>query len=179
MICTFGIGSTPISSATPSPRPQIFGVGVGVGGATSRWAGGGIVANAVMPGPTYTGFQRNMDPDRLRERTGGADVQSGEVPAGWKTLAQGAATRALLAASPLTAGISGRYFEDCNEALPVRDGNGYSRGVAPYALDADNAERLWLVAEALLQAHALADLDSCHGLTFRQNCLISVLDNLV
>jgi hypothetical protein len=40
-------------------------------------------------------------------------------------------------------GIGGRYFEDCNEATIVANGNGYRSGVAPYALNPDNADRLW------------------------------------
>jgi hypothetical protein len=61
-----------------------------------------------------------------------------------KSPQQGAATSALLAGSPLVEGISGRYFEDVNEAevIPERGSLG-ARGVAPYALDPDNAERLW------------------------------------
>jgi hypothetical protein len=50
----------------------------------------------------------------------------------------------LLAASPLLDGIGGRYFEDCNEAAVVtRRGKPGSGGVAAYALDPANAERLW------------------------------------
>ncbi len=41
------------------------------------------------------------------------------------------------------AGVAGRYFEDCNEAVIVPDNNGYRSGVAPYALDQANADRLW------------------------------------
>ena len=36
-----------------------------------------------------------------------------------KTPEQGAATSVLLATSPLLDGVSGRYFEDCNEARTV------------------------------------------------------------
>jgi hypothetical protein len=47
-------------------------------------------------------------------------------------------------------GVGGRYFEDCAEAS-VRDKRGAPlHGVAPFALDADNARRLWTVSEALL-----------------------------
>ena len=50
----------------------------------------------------------------------------------------------LLAASPLLAGIGGRYFENCNEAVPRRPARRPGKGgVAPYALDPANAERLW------------------------------------
>jgi NAD(P)-dependent dehydrogenase (short-subunit alcohol dehydrogenase family) len=41
----------------------LFGVG-----ATDRWSSHGIFANAAMPGPTLTGFQRNMDPARACAR---------------------------------------------------------------------------------------------------------------
>jgi NAD(P)-dependent dehydrogenase (short-subunit alcohol dehydrogenase family) len=119
-------------------------------GATARWAGDRITANAAMPGPVPTGFQRNMDPDRLRSRLGGRELAPGEVPPGWKTPGQGAATTVLLAASPLVEGVGGRYFEDCNEAVPVPDNNGYMSGVAPYALDPANADRLWDESERLL-----------------------------
>jgi hypothetical protein len=62
----------------------------------------------------------------------------------WKTVEQGAATSVLLAASPLLAGVTGRYFEDCNQAPPHRPG--VRRGVAAYALDPDRAARLWQVS---------------------------------
>jgi hypothetical protein len=53
-----------------------------------------------------------------------------------KSPAQGAATSVLLAASPLRAGIGGRYFEDCNEAsLVERPPQPALHGVARYALD--------------------------------------------
>ncbi len=56
----------------------------------------------------------------------------------------------LLATSPLLEGIGARYFEDCAEAAVVdhRDEFGIY-GVAPYALDPANAERLWEVSLGL------------------------------
>ncbi|HEY8582406.1 MAG TPA: hypothetical protein VIL49_05640, partial [Capillimicrobium sp.] len=69
-----------------------------------------------------------------------------------KTPEQGAATSVLLAASPHVEGVRGRYFEDCAESEPVdhRPTGPDARGVAPYALDPANAERLWAVSERLL-----------------------------
>jgi hypothetical protein len=56
----------------------------------------------------------------------------------------------LLAASPLVDGIGGRYFEDCNESPTVAQRpNDFSGGVAPYALDPDNAARLWGIGVVL------------------------------
>jgi hypothetical protein len=52
-----------------------------------------------------------------------------------------------LAASPLLDGIGGRYFADCHEAtLGDHRPEGFTEpgtAVAPYALDAKNARRLW------------------------------------
>jgi len=46
---------------------------------------------------------------------------------------------------------AGRYFEDCNEAAVVfRRPTDFSGGVAPYAIDPSNAERLWNVALKLV-----------------------------
>ena len=48
-------------------------------------------------------------------------------------------------------GISGRYFEDVNEAEVVTErGSIGARGVAAYALDPANAERLWDVSRELV-----------------------------
>ena len=58
----------------------------------------------------------------------------------------------LLAASPLPDKIGGRYFEDCNEAATVTRRPADNTGVAWYALDPSNAERLWDAALSLLPA---------------------------
>jgi hypothetical protein len=52
--------------------------------------------------------------------------------------------------SPLLEGVGGRYFADCNEAEAVDRRTGTLGGVARYALDPGNAERLWAVSERLL-----------------------------
>jgi NAD(P)-dependent dehydrogenase (short-subunit alcohol dehydrogenase family) len=104
--------------------------------ATRRWADDGITANALMPGAIFTRLGRHVDQKQAAE----AMRRQRAV----KTVEQGAATSVLLAASPLLEGIGGRYFEDCNEAAVVtRRGAPGSGGVAAYALDPANAERLW------------------------------------
>jgi NAD(P)-dependent dehydrogenase (short-subunit alcohol dehydrogenase family) len=108
--------------------------------ATRRWSGEGITANALMPGAIYTNLQRH---------TGGRG--SGKVPPELiKTVEQGAATSVLLAASPLLEGVGGRYFADCNETETVDRRTRTLHGVARYALDPANAERLWTLSESLL-----------------------------
>lgn len=108
--------------------------------ATRRWADDGIFANAVMPGGIFTNLQRHTQ-----------GRGSGTTPAElMKTPEQGAATSVLVATSPLLDGVGGRYFEDCHEARTVDRRGGPLQGVARYALDPDNARRLWTVSEALL-----------------------------
>jgi NAD(P)-dependent dehydrogenase (short-subunit alcohol dehydrogenase family) len=113
--------------------------------AARRWADDGIVANAVHPGAIIdTALARHMDQEKLKTL-----VDSGAYT--FKTPEQGASTSVLLAASPLLDGITGRYFEDCNEAVLVdRAPEGTGGGVAPYALDPANAERLWELSLRLI-----------------------------
>jgi NAD(P)-dependent dehydrogenase (short-subunit alcohol dehydrogenase family) len=108
--------------------------------ATRRWASEGIFANALMPGGIATPLQRHL-PAHYAEQALEAFRAAGTD---FKSVEQGAATSVLLAASPLVEGVGGRYFEDCNEAVVVDRRGGPGRGgVAPYALDPANAERLW------------------------------------
>jgi hypothetical protein len=74
-----------------------------------------------------------------------------EVPPGWKSRQQGAATSVLLAASPLVRGVTGRYVDDCNEAVVATEPGDLSGGVALYALDQNDADRLWDETTRLLQ----------------------------
>ncbi|WP_234904967.1 SDR family NAD(P)-dependent oxidoreductase [Agrobacterium pusense] len=107
-------------------------------GITKNWGSDGITSNALNPGAIATGLQKHTGglrtPEHLR-----------------KTIEQGAATSVLLAASPLVQGISGKYFDDCQEG-PVVDerGEGPFKGVARYAVDAENAARLWETAKQML-----------------------------
>jgi NAD(P)-dependent dehydrogenase (short-subunit alcohol dehydrogenase family) len=109
--------------------------------ASKRWAADGITANALNPGriPTTNLIRHIGD---LQNAPASSEPNSTEVS--WKTPEQGAATSVLLASSPLLDGVGGRYFEDCNEAEPHQPG--VRRGVAAYALDPDNAARLWQVS---------------------------------
>jgi hypothetical protein len=115
---------------------------------TRRWAADGITANALMPGGIATQLQRHV---------GGAEYMKEAVErfrsagAALKTVEQGAATSVLLATSPHLEGIGGRYFDDCNEAPVIHSrGEAGLGGVASYALDPGNAERLWDVSLRLI-----------------------------
>lgn len=110
--------------------------------AAKRWAAEGITVNALNPGRIWeTNLGRHIDvPPPTFDPSGKSGVTE-------KNMAQGAATSILLAASPLVEGVTGRYFEDCQEAEPFTPG--IRRGVADYALDPQNAARLWDVSTEL------------------------------
>jgi NAD(P)-dependent dehydrogenase (short-subunit alcohol dehydrogenase family) len=119
-----------------------------------RWAAEGITANAVHPGAIFeTNLSRHMSPDVLKRvwaQVRNRQEQSGAF--GLKTREQGAATSVLVATSRQLDGIGGRYFEDCNQAplLPADFSPEAASGVAPYALDPENAARLWELSERLI-----------------------------
>jgi WW domain-containing oxidoreductase len=101
-----------------------------------RLSGRGIAVNSVHPGAT-TGTKLNHHlalPLRLILKTAQPFM---------KSVQQGAATQALLAASPGVAGITGEYWADCR----ISAGN-------PLLRDLDLAKKLWEVSAQLVAAHA-------------------------
>lgn len=113
--------------------------------AAKQWAGDQITVNALNPGRigATSLFRHGIAPPISFDPAGVTGVSLKDVE-------QGAATSVLLAASPLLEGVTGRYFEDCQEAGPHVPG--VRRGVAPYAIDPHQAARLWQVALDLLSA---------------------------
>lgn len=108
-------------------------------GIRDRWAADGILSNALNPGAIPTNLQRH---------TGGLKTPE----AFRKTPEQGASTSVLLAASPLFEGVSGRYFDNCQEApLVAHRPETRPEGVASYALDSANAGRLWDMAVRIIE----------------------------
>ncbi|GEN70245.1 SDR family NAD(P)-dependent oxidoreductase [Chryseobacterium lathyri] len=80
-----------------------------------------------------------------------------EVEAKLKTVPQGAATTVWCATSPMLQNIGGVYCENCDIAeidfgqIEHRyDEPATIRGVQPYSIDRDNAERLWTLSEKML-----------------------------
>jgi NAD(P)-dependent dehydrogenase (short-subunit alcohol dehydrogenase family) len=113
--------------------------------AAKRWAADGIVSNALNPGRI-----RDTNLGRHLAAPPASFDPSGKTGVSEKNIAQGAATSVLLAASPLVEGVTGKYFEDCQEAAAFTPG--VRRGVADYAIDPGNARRLWDVSVALTGA---------------------------
>lgn len=107
-------------------------------GATERWLKDGIIVNALNPGAILTNLQKHV----------GGKLRS--APELHKTPQQGAATSILLATSPLLDNISGRYFENCNEVKTVTKRPDNYEGVAMYALDKNNSDRLWDISMKII-----------------------------
>ncbi|MEU4712483.1 SDR family NAD(P)-dependent oxidoreductase [Micromonospora purpureochromogenes] len=119
-------------------------------GIARRWASDGIAANALSPGVINTNLQRHLSDEALRS-FGVLDEAGNRIDLPhYKTPEQGAATTVLLAASPLLEGVTGRYFEDNQEAEVVPGGPEPMTGVAEHAVDPTAADRLWAYAEGLL-----------------------------
>ena len=116
-------------------------------GISRRWADDGITANALAPGWIHTNLARHLDAATM-QAMGAMDAEGRLLtPAHYKTPEQGAATSVLLAASPLLAGVTGRYFEDNQEAAVVPGGTPAASGlVADWAVDPVAADRLWELA---------------------------------
>ncbi|CAL9667662.1 SDR family NAD(P)-dependent oxidoreductase [Streptomyces sp. enrichment culture] len=116
--------------------------------AARRWADDGIVVNALNPGRiASTGLIRYIDPAAVLPQSFDPEGSTGVSV---KDIPQGAATSVLLAASPLVEGVTGKYFEDCQEAGPFTPG--VRRGVADYAMDPEKAARLWELSLDMLAA---------------------------
>ena len=103
----------------------------------------GVHANALHPGGILTELGRPLqaeDFEFLQKRNRGMKYKSVEA---------GAATSVLAATAPELEGRGGLYLEDCQIAA-VNDELGALWGVKSYALDPQNAERLWEVSEKLV-----------------------------
>lgn len=107
------------------------------------WGGDGVHANALNPGGSPTGLHQFLT-DEERRRQGWLDEQ-GKMPDRWRPPEQCAATSAWLASAPELDGVGGRYFEECQEAVPWHADNPMV-GVKPYALSGEGALRLWRIA---------------------------------
>jgi hypothetical protein len=73
----------------------------------------------------------------------------GALITSFKTPEQGAATQTWCATAPQLAGIGGVYCEDCESAELVAGDDPSTGGVREYAIDPDQAARLWTLSAEL------------------------------
>jgi NAD(P)-dependent dehydrogenase (short-subunit alcohol dehydrogenase family) len=119
-------------------------------------AGKGVHAFALHPGGIMTPLQRHLPKEEMIER--GWIDEAGNFLVRFKTPEQGAATTVWAATSPQLAGLGGLYLEDCDVAEPsTPDAEGLAAsGVRPYALDREEARRLWTLSAELTGVDAFA-----------------------
>lgn len=117
--------------------------------------GSGVRAFALHPGAILTPLQRHMAKEEMVDR-GWIDEDGTPLnPEGFKTPQQGAATQVWAATSPQLAGLGGLYLEDCEVAEPAPT-DGAMRGVKDWAIDPEQAARLWTLSAELTGVNAFA-----------------------
>jgi len=112
-------------------------------GLERRLGSRGVHANGLHPGGIITELGRHLQPEDfefLQKRNTGLQFKSVEA---------GAATSVFAASAPELEGRGGLYLEDCQIAA-VNDAPNALNGVKSYALDPQNADRLWEISEKLV-----------------------------
>lgn len=115
----------------------------------------GVRSFSVHPGKIYTPLQRHMDMKEMKA-LGWFDDQGNLIDPSFKTPPQGAATSVWAATSPLLAGKGGVYCEDCDVAVRDDDPEPAESGVRSYAIDPEQAARLWKLSAELTGINSFA-----------------------
>jgi NAD(P)-dependent dehydrogenase (short-subunit alcohol dehydrogenase family) len=115
----------------------------------------GVRSFSVHPGKIYTPLQRHMDMEEMKS-LGWFDDQGNLVDPTFKTPPQGAATTVWAATSPLLEGKGGLYCEDCDVAVIDDTPEPTESGVRSYAIDPEQAARLWKLSAELTGINAFA-----------------------
>jgi len=110
----------------------------------ARGRASNVRAFAVHPGAILdTDLGRHFTPAEAQ-----AAIDRATRVGGFKTVEQGAATSIWCATSAALAGMGGVYCEDADVAVAVPADYPEPRGVRPWAIDPDAAERLWQLSES-------------------------------
>ena len=120
-------------------------------GLEQRLGDRGVHAYALHPGGIQTNLGRHMteeDMTWMMNRIKKMAEKSGEEPQGFKTIPQGAATTCWVATTDELEGAGGVYCEDCHVAN--QDDEDTTGGVKSYAIDPENADRLWAMSEEMV-----------------------------
>jgi NAD(P)-dependent dehydrogenase (short-subunit alcohol dehydrogenase family) len=117
-------------------------------------SGSGVRAFAVHPGGIMTPLQRHLSQEEMRE-VGWIDAAGRPINPNFKSPPQGAATQVWAATAPALEGMGGVYCEDCDIA-EVNDKETPRAGVRSYAVDPEQAQRLWALSAELTGVDAFA-----------------------
>jgi NAD(P)-dependent dehydrogenase (short-subunit alcohol dehydrogenase family) len=115
----------------------------------------GIKTYSVHPGGIFTPLQRHLEKEEMIALGWlGEDGELSEMAAAnFKSPTQGASTSLWCATSPMLEEVSGVYCENCDVAVRQEDGP-MARyiGVADWAVDTDEAAKLWDLTEHTLSS---------------------------
>ena len=115
----------------------------------------GIKTYSVHPGGIFTPLQRHLEKEEMIALGWlGEDGELSEMAAAnFKSPTQGAGTSLWAATSPMLNDVSGVYCENCDVAARQEDGP-MARyiGVADWAVDTDEASKLWDLTEHTLES---------------------------
>ncbi|WUD76957.1 SDR family NAD(P)-dependent oxidoreductase [Streptomyces sp. NBC_00510] len=111
----------------------------------------GVRAFSLHPGSILTPLQRHLPKEEMIERGWIDEHGNLAAPESFKTPQQGAATQVWAATSPQLDGLGGVYLEDCDIAEPS---GGDSAGVKDWAVDPEQAARLWALSADLTGVNA-------------------------
>lgn len=114
----------------------------------------GVRAFALHPGGILTPLQRHLSREEM-VGYGWVDTDGNPIGDSFKTPQQGAATQVWAATSPQLAGVGGVYCEDCDIA-EIADDSDSGSGVRTYAVDPEQAARLWRLSAELTGVDAFA-----------------------
>ena len=115
----------------------------------------GVTAFSLHPGAILTELGKHLTEEDL-DAVLLTDAEGNLAMPTFKTPEQGAATAAFAAVSPLLAERGGEYLEDC-EVAPFHLGTGLGdHGVRPWAVDPNEAARLWAWSADLTGVDRLA-----------------------
>jgi NAD(P)-dependent dehydrogenase (short-subunit alcohol dehydrogenase family) len=114
----------------------------------------GVRAFAVHPGGIRTPLQRHLTNAEMAA-FGWTDADGNLINDNFKTPEQGASTSVWAATSAQLAGMGGVYCEDCDVAELVPDDDQGAQGVRSYAIDPEQAARLWTLSAELTGVNCL------------------------
>ncbi|MGF1723045.1 SDR family NAD(P)-dependent oxidoreductase [Vibrio kyushuensis] len=113
----------------------------------------GIKAFSVHPGNIFTPLQRHLTSEEMSSK-GWVDTDGNPIDPTFKTPEQGAATQIWAATSIDLNELGGVYCEDCNIAGLASNYNAPYRGVCSYAVDPNEALKLWKLSAELTNINA-------------------------
>jgi len=115
-----------------------------------------IRAFSLHPGKILTPLQRHLTNEEMAGE-GWIDKDGNPIDPTFKSTARGAATEVWAATSPQLNGLGGLYCEDCDVTALASDYSDPFTGVCEYAVDPEEALKLWMFTANLTGVNTFTD----------------------